>query len=171
MTSLLLQAPQYRLVYDAGQAGYTDWWFPLFGLGMLGIFTALLIRARRRHLPASRSWILYIGVPFLSLWVVVAFVGTYSSYAKLRDRLADGDYTVVEGVVHNFRPGDAGDHEEESWTVESRGRSYEYHYVRSRLSPGFRQAAAHGGPIREGLLVRLADVDGHIARLEVANER
>jgi hypothetical protein len=158
----------YRLVYDAAAAGYTDWWFPAAGMAMLLVVTALLYRHRRRREPARGAWMLYFGVPFLTLWVVVAGVGTYHQYARLRDALRSGQFTMVEGVVRGFQPSDPGDHQEERWEVESRGVIYRYHYVPSNLSPGFRQTRIHGGPIRDGLRVRIADVDGYIARLEVA---
>jgi len=46
------------------------------------------------------------------------------------------------------------------------GHHYEYSdYV---VSAGFNNTQSHGGPIREGITVRIADVRGKIARLEIA---
>jgi hypothetical protein len=84
--------------------------------------------------------------------------------SSLRDRLASGEYERVESRVENFVPGDGGGHREESWTVVSGGRAYRYRYVHSKTQPGFHASA---GPVRAGARVRIADVGGYIARLEV----
>jgi len=39
------------------------------------------------------------------------------------------------------------------------------------VTAGFNNTLSHGGPIHEGLRVRIADVDGAIARLEIARDR
>jgi hypothetical protein len=158
---------RYRLIYDAPTAGYTDWWFPAVGLVLLVVFGAALYR-HHSGTPVRHVWVLYVGVPFLLLWVTIAAAATYGNYARLRDRLRAGEFTTVEGIVQDFQPSDAGDHRTERWAVMSGGRLYHYEYVPSRLTPGFRQTVVHGGPIRPGLRVRIADVDGHIARLEIA---
>jgi hypothetical protein len=50
-------------------------------------------------------------------------------------------------------------------SFEVAGRRYRYSdFV---LVPGFHTTTTRGGPIREGLHVRIADVDGEIARLEI----
>ena len=90
--------------------------------------------------------------------------GRYFQVKGLQDRLGSGDYVVVEGRVENFVPGDKGGHRDERWSVRSGGRLYTYRYKWSTMVPGFHRSA---GPIREGLHVRLADVDGYIARLEI----
>jgi hypothetical protein len=90
----------------------------------------------------------------------------YSGTKRLRDALETGDFTAVEGHVREFQRGDRGGHKEERFTVVSNGRRYTYAYTSSNWEPGFRQSH---GPIREGFFVRIADVDGHIARLEIAN--
>ncbi len=159
----------YRLVYDVAAAGYTDWWFPAAGLIGLAVFGFGLYRALRDEEPLQRSWIYILGLPFLTVWVLGAFWGTYGDYTSIRDRLNSGRYILVEGVVQQFQDGDAGDHDPERWMVRSGDTVYRYSYVRSQLSPGFRHEAIHGGPIRNGLHVRIADVDGHIARLEIAD--
>jgi hypothetical protein len=38
------------------------------------------------------------------------------------------------------------------------------------MTPGFDRIQRDGGPIHSGLRVRIADVGGHIARLEVEND-
>jgi hypothetical protein len=90
--------------------------------------------------------------------------GRYFQVKGLQDHLSSGDYVVVEGRVENFVRGDKGGHKDERWSVRSGGRLYTYQYKWSMVVPGFHRSA---GPMREGLHVRLADVDGYIARLEI----
>ncbi|MBV9128726.1 MAG: hypothetical protein JO117_11650 [Verrucomicrobia bacterium] len=55
-------------------------------------------------------------------------------------------------------------HQMEWFVVD--GRRFEYSdYV---IVPGFNNTASHGGPIRQGLQVRVHYVGNNIARLEVA---
>ena len=106
----------------------------------------------------------WIFVVFASLWTLGASCGLYAEYAGIRRALRDSTYVVVEGVVTEFVPGRTDGHPAESFVVN--GHRYEYSpYI---VTSGFSQIQPLGGPIHEGLLVRIADVDGTIARLEVA---
>jgi hypothetical protein len=54
-------------------------------------------------------------------------------------------------------------HKMESFTVN--GVKFEYSdFV---VTPGFNNATSHGGPIREGLPVRISHIDNTILKLEV----
>ena len=105
-------------------------------------------------------WLISMGVVML-----VGNVGaTYYQFWHLTYKLRAADYVLVEGTVTGFLPlGSAGQ------TVESfvvNGHRYEYSgYV---WSAGFSNSQSHGGPMRDGMCVRIADVDGRIARLEIA---
>jgi hypothetical protein len=86
----------------------------------------------------------------------------------VRFRLNHGDYVVVEGVVRDFVPADWIGHRHELWRVRSGDQDYWYSYSESVITAGFRQTQQQGGPIHNGVRVRIADMDGLIARLEVA---
>jgi hypothetical protein len=88
----------------------------------------------------------------------------WSGKDRLRTALESGEYTVVEGAVTEFERGDRGGHSDERFTVISSGRPYTYAYRSSHAEPGFHESH---GPIREGMHLRIADVGGYIARLEV----
>lgn len=158
----------YRVVYDAADAGYPDWWIPAIGIGMCILFAFRLVRRWKTAAPLAERLVNLLGIPFGAFLVVVFGGSTYSDHVWIRGRLASGRFLQVEGEVSNYSPGDWGDHRAESWEIVSGGKVHRYKYVRSVLSPGFRKAAVHGGPIRPGLRVRIADVDGYIARLEIA---
>jgi hypothetical protein len=84
--------------------------------------------------------------------------------ARFADALERGEYTLVEGAVFGFERGDRGGHRDERFSVRSGGRVYTYRYRHSRAGRGFHESH---GPIREGYRVRIAHIDGAIARLEI----
>ena len=87
----------------------------------------------------------------------------------LRIHLARGEYRVLEGRVRSFVPGDPGDHHAESWSLVTSAGTYQYSYNPAVVGGGgYAQTAPHGGQIREGARVRVTDVGGRIARLEIA---
>lgn len=164
----------YVLIYDAARATG-----PKFGLIVLGavllMIGVLMVRgARRNWIPIrpfrgdwriTRGWGIAILL-FSSVPVCIALI-ELDGGRRLRAALRRGSYELVEGTIQDFTPGDEGGHRMERWSVVSGGRTYRYEYVWSQYEPGFRQSA---GPIREGLHVRIADVQGQIARLEIRNE-
>jgi hypothetical protein len=52
----------------------------------------------------------------------------------------------------------------ESFTVNG----HHYRYSDSVVTAGFNNTQPHGGPIREGMTVRITNFGGQIARLEIA---
>jgi hypothetical protein len=158
----------FQLVFDADQAGYRQWWFPAFGLIFVAV--GLVMLAYRRMNPSSgrTRWsrvFPYLFTGFAVFWVSLTFVGTFSDYWKLRQALRSGQFEVVEGKVVDFVPMPASGHAMERFTVNG----HRYEYSDYEVSAGFNNTQSHGGPIHEGLIVRIADVHGKIARLEVAH--
>jgi hypothetical protein len=159
--------PQYRVVFDVAAVGYRNWTFPAFGLIFVAL--ALVVLAYRRWRPAparpllARVWP-YAYLAFAVSWVALALGLSYPRYRRVRAALDSGRFTLVEGVVTHFVPMPRQGHQMERFEVA--GHSYAYSdFV---VTPGFNNTQSHGGPIREGLRVRIADVDGEIARLEIA---
>ena len=108
-------------------------------------------------------WIMLIG----GGGALILVVGTIFPDIGLRIALSRGHYQLREGIVTNFVPGDPGDHQPETWTLHATGTDFSYSYSPSILAPGYSRTAAHGGLIRNGLRVRVWDVGGDIARLEI----
>jgi hypothetical protein len=158
----------YRVVYDAAALWFPDWWVPAAGLVFV-VLGFLLVRfpdAVRAHRTAVRATGAFIALAAAAL-VLVTGSQLYRAHSALRQALGTGRFTVVEGTVFDFVPGDAADRRAERWAVNSGGRTYRYEYGVD-LSPGYRLSGAHGGLVRDGSRVRIADVDGRIARLELA---
>lgn len=164
---------RYVTVYDVRTVQPANWPLAAAMAAAAICFLILLVLGRRgllAHLPAgqlSRVKATLLGGGGFVLLVLLAAGSVANEYLgarRLRSRLASGKYERVEGQVTHFVRGDRGGHRDESWTVVSRGKEYRYRYSHSKGGPGFRASA---GPVRGGARVRIADVDGHIARLEI----
>lgn len=90
--------------------------------------------------------------------------GTHSEFLRLRTADETGDYRMLQGVVTNFVPEGNGGHPMERFTLQGVTFSYSTYDGTS----AFHLTARHGGPMRDGLSVRLAEHNGRILRLEIA---
>src|SRR5262249_37900900 len=156
----------YVTAFDVIAIGYKEWTFPASGLLPVAI-GSVLVAWRRSHPIAVRGWwrraFPYVFLVFGGLWTVSTFVGTYADYRNIRRALETGRFLTVEGPVTKFVPMPFEGHALESFEVSGHRYSYSDYIV----TAGFNNTRSHGGPIREGLKVRIADVDGQIARLEI----
>ena len=153
-----------RLLYDAARVWFPAW--PAAAAGLVaGALGALLLwlgarRGGRRGVAIARTGtVLAILGPG---WALVIGAGLYGEHARLRAALRAGMFTQFEGLVHD-RPSADGS----AWLVESGRAAHWYRYARFGLgAPGYRRAGPGTGGLRDGDSVRVADVDGKIARLE-----
>ena len=169
---------QYELVFDAAEAGYRHGWLLCIPLVLAIAGTGLLVLQRTcpevyYNLPWSPNNVLFkqvfpwVYTSFAMMAGISVLTSTYGEYRRLRDALHSGRYEVVEGTVTGFVPMPWAGHAMESFCVG--GRRYEYSDY--EVSAGFNQTRSHGGPLDNGVRVRIADVDGVIARLEIARQR
>ena len=90
---------------------------------------------------------------------ITTFIESRNEYRELAGALRSGHYQIVEGIVSEYTPRGPGQHPPESWSVAG------HHYsLYSQITSGFAEA----GRVRAGQQVRIADVKGRIARLEIA---
>jgi len=129
-----------------------------------------IVEQMPRRKPMSKRSLGRFAVLFIAfslVWVVLAATGIVGSWLSYRRALASGAHEVVEGVVENFDPMPHEGHKHESFTVNGVRFSYSDYNV----TPAFNRSRSHGGPIREGLLVRisyLAEEPHHpILKLEI----
>ena len=154
----------YHLVFDA-VSGFRPGTYGYEALGALavgGVVFLLFWVLRQQRWRGVPLWLVgsLAVVPAASYGFALAL--SYSEMTKLREALKNGRFTSVEGIVTGLQPGDS--HRSESFEVA--GHLYKYSF--SSRSAAFNQDAAVGGPIRDGLRVRITDVEGKIARLEIA---
>lgn len=161
----------YTTVFDMAQDGYTAWWAPAFGL-IFAAVGALLVFAPDpmvRLLPSglqgtARRIFNWLFFSFALFWTATAFIVTFGEYETGVAALRDDTASVVEGRVTNFVPMPYTGHAQEHFTVSGQRFSYSDYTMSSR----FHNSASHGGPIREGLQVRITYLGQRILRLEIA---
>jgi hypothetical protein len=164
----VLASSGYRVIYDAAQLPFPAW--PVAAIGLVVAFAGVGLGAyfRRRGVRSSAaSMVVTSAVIFGVSWSLLVGGGLYAQHGQLRSALRDGSFVRVEGVVFDSPPGAARDVNGRSWVVESGATAHWYRYDRSALAVGYRRSAPGTGGLRDGSRVRIADIGGRIARLEV----
>jgi hypothetical protein len=93
---------------------------------------------------------------------VVALIYTWREYQALRGALLAGKYRETIGTVSGLIAEGRDGHPRESFRVNG----IRFEYSSSDVTSGYRWTVGRGGPLREGMAVRIADVDGRIVRIE-----
>jgi hypothetical protein len=156
---------QYRVVFDLSQKGF-QWWFPAYGLIFAVIGGGISWLGRRRRWPPFRRFVGYFMIGFACLWSGLAFTTMFPEYLDLRSAYRHGQFSVVEGTVTNFQPMPYEGHQDECFSVQSETFCYSAYVV----TAGFNNSASHGGPIRDGIPIRVSYIDNTIVRLEVRSD-
>lgn len=160
------ETPAYQVVFDARDQGIRPWEGPGFGLLFVAIGACWL--TYRRAWPVARNRFdaafPYVWTGFAVLWTLAVSAVVMHDYLALVNALEEGRYDVVEGPVEQFVPMPKEGHTSERFVVDGR----RYSYSDFEITTAFNNTSSHGGPIRQGLRVRIFDVNGNIARLEVA---
>ncbi|MEI9896348.1 MAG: hypothetical protein WDN28_21410 [Chthoniobacter sp.] len=108
----------------------------------------------------------FVWLSFAIVWTGFAFASTLSNYLNLASDLRNGRCSVVEGIVTDLHPMPAGPptgYKADWFTV----RGVQFKVLGYVVSAGFNQIQSHGGPLREGMHVRIHYAGGEIARLEI----
>ena len=158
----------YRVVYDAAQLRFPAWPVASVGLAVALAGVGLGAYLRRRGVTsAAAHTVVTSAIIFGVSWSLLVGGGLYAQHGQLRSALAERSYMPVEGVVYDSPQGASKDVNGKSWVVESGRTAHWYHYDSSPLSVGYRRSAPGTGGLRDGARVRIADVGGRIARLEI----
>jgi hypothetical protein len=158
----MLTHSDYITVFDLSNKGF-NWWFPLGGVPFIIVGTGLIWFGKRRRWPFFKIFSGYFVVGFAALFCIGTFMTLHSEYAQLQREYRSGQFSVVEGTVHNFQPMPYEGHHNECFSVVEQT----FCYSDFSETAGFSQSASHGGPIREGLPVRVSFIGDTIVRLEV----
>ena len=153
----------YTLYFDANHLDGRDWVFVSSALFMCLTGSAMMAFRARLKMGAFFP-ILFLGIS-LAFATLVGFGTWLGKQTGLPNHLRLEKCAVVEGEVTNFRAMPEGGGTE-SFSVG--GQHFEYSGKVSSSQSGFSQPVAQGGPIRDGLRVRIHHRDGIIARLELA---
>ena len=140
------------------------------GIILFGITSAVVAIIQRRG-RLSKSSIVLTAVVCAVFLLLAAYAysapGVQDMYARARAAYVQGQYSTVEGTVTNFHPMPYSGHQNETFSVDGMQFSYS-DYV---LIPCFNNTSSHGGPIHEGLRVRIAYSGNCILKLEVSQSR
>jgi len=157
----------FKTVFDAAQQGFVGWQGVLVGLCLVSVFGVVAFRPNWLEGlplagPKGRTRVIFgrIGFGFALFLTIGISAADVDNWWVIPYGLRHGRYDVVEGPVTNFVPG--GNHKVESFWVQGLRFVYD-----SSDIPGFNETAAKGGPIHEGLYVRITYSDLQILRLEV----
>ena len=158
----------YVTVFEATSEPYRNLTFLIPGLVLLTVGAVLVWRPAllEKFGHTKRRWRFFSWFFFLFAvaWTLGAGYFLVSRDLAASHELERGNCAVVEGVVENFHPMPKSGHDTERFEVNGVGFSYS-DYI---MSAGFNNTASHGGPIREGLPVRICHEAGDILRLEIA---
>jgi hypothetical protein len=156
---------QYSLIYDAATAPFPYPLESLVGFFPLAVGIAVVRRPELLEKTSLRFNRLLgtLGIIFGAVILVGVPLIVWIALHELRSGLVTHRYTLVEGPVRDFIAGQPDGHPMERFTVD--GHAFQYSPY---TSPGFNQVSTQHGPMREGLRVRIAEIEGNIARLEVA---
>ena len=124
---------------------------------MLAIVAFVKYKARRVAVVVA-----YVAMLFIAMTLSPA--GVSDMYARAKDTYVKGDYSITEGTVANFHPMPYSGHQNETFSVNG----VEFAYSHYAVVPCFNNTTSHGGPIRDGLRVRIAYSGNCILKLEVA---
>jgi|SRR5215471_10583665 len=125
---------------------------------MLAIVTFVMYKTLRVAVV-----VVYVVMVFMAITLSPA--GVLDMYARARDAYVKGDYSIAEGTVANFHPMPYSGHQNETFSVNG----VEFSYSDYVLVPCFNNTTSHGGPMRDGLRVRIAYSGNCILKLEVAS--
>lgn len=166
----MITSATYRVIYDAAQLRFPAW--PVSSVGLAVALAGVGLGAYLRHrgiTSATARTVVTSAIIFGVSWSLLVGGGLYAQHGQLRSALEERSFVSVEGVVYDSPQGSgaAKDVDGKSWLVESGATAHWYRYDSSPLSVGYRRSAPGTGGLRDGVRVRIADVGGRIARLEV----
>jgi hypothetical protein len=159
----------YVTVFNAATDPLRHWDF--YGAGLVGVVVGaalLLIPRFHRYRGLRGSGLGVFGgvvLGFSILWTALSASSIIAGNLRAGDAVRSGKCRVVEGVVQDFHPMPEEGHEMETFKVADVTFGYSDYVITS----GFNNAASHGGPIREGLPVRICYLGDDIVKLEIAN--
>ena len=173
LKSVISKTPlKYDVVFDVSQGGYSYSYLPIVGLSVLALVILFFI--------AQKKWPAFFEekLKFFSLmafctfvWILCNFTVSFLEYNRMKQALINNNCEMVEGPVQDFIPRTKNGTPGESFSVKSIKFSYTYWTVASE----FHITQPFGGPIKEGLKVRIYYVPAKwgpkIAKLEIAGHQ
>jgi hypothetical protein len=147
------------VLYDVTRTNAIDWGDALPFILMIGVGVSLLVRSDDRRY----RWGGIALVAFGFLGAATSAGVDVMQRRRLSTRLRNGEFDRVEGMISDFSPGSTDGHTPEAFKVA--GHVYTF---RSKLHmAGYHEVQGEDGPLRDGVKMRIADINGIVARLEL----
>lgn len=153
-----------KVIFDATTQAFP--WEPIWvatGAFVFGGVLLLLKKLKWRHAWSTGAGVLFMVMAVL--WMVIAVAQWQMAHRDHVNALASGRYQVVQGTVEDFRPMPKDGSAEESFTISGQTFSYS-DYDKLDPSTCFHQTASGGGPVHEGMRLRIKYVDKCILQIE-----
>jgi hypothetical protein len=168
--SFMPNPAEYHVVFDVARTGVASWWLASIVAVIVGVMTFdtvayFLTRASNRpygDLKAGRWQSTTVVISAFASLIPIAMV--YAMHARHAGLVAaeESHASTVEGIVSQFKSLP----KLERFCVS--GSCFAYSdYI---LDGGFNNMRSHGGPIHEGVRVRVKHVNGVIVRLEIMGD-
>ena len=169
-STLIMQTPNQSVAYHVDYVPRTTitggtsslWWLP-------PAIVVVFLLVWRPRLALAVTYVAFAAiVAFGMVWFQRGWNQSVSNVYAIAARAADDSTSpVVEGRVENFIPAPAEGHQDERFTVNG----VPFAYSDYRITGGFNQTQSHGGPIHDGLRVRIHYMPrgNVIVKLEIAN--
>jgi hypothetical protein len=147
----------YKTVFDASNQSF-EWWPVVIPLMVALVGVGILINYNR--LPRALGAIKAVGAfTLIGVGLSVAiflFVSTLSAYQTAGAIMSNNKAQIVEGTVQGLAVSSYG--KAESFTVQG----VQFSYSQYSASLGFHNVSTFGGPMKEGLHVKIwyADIQG-----------
>ena len=126
-------------------------------------------RARRDRPPllplATRKVSPGLGAALFGVLAFIAFALTWGAHWSLIRRMDNGHVERVQGAVHDFQPAQTY-----KGTEQFSVASQTFSYSRVSVQQGFHTMSGDGGPIHNGLCVRILYQRDDILRIESAGD-
>jgi len=158
-----MEVTEWVTLFDIANVEFRGWNF--VNIGLLFVVVGITMKAleARWNVTFTIPWlanIVFFGSVF---WSIGIGGGMYRQYHNIQTQYTSGAFSSVTGKVEKFTPSSKNRHNVESFFVGDKRFSYS-DYI---LTPGFNNMRENGGPIFEGLFVRVGYIDDVIVRLEV----
>jgi len=115
-------------------------------------FASIIVRIYFKDIKILRKLSFYIGgVSFGCLFIIYLLNGMRENHNYLINLASSNKCKVVEGYVEHFHPMPSSGHDSESFSVSG----VPFRYSDFEITGAFNNAASHGGPIKEGLKLRI----------------
>src|SRR5579864_5525043 len=152
--------PDYVTVFQisSGSAGFP---FALLGLLPLIVGVVVIVGKWRFHWRRPNWLYAVCSCAFGTIWIFLVSGPILTEGTDAFAAFRTGQYSLVEGTVKDFHPMPYEGHDEECFSVEVQRFCYSDY---NAATPGFHNAASHGGPIRAGIHVRIAYLGPTILR-------